>query len=295
MQDANALPVDNLTPATPLAAVVEKWLAMYVSLARNAKNAGMAAQRARDFLVPNLGAIPIGELGPNDIRAYRLLLEAGESAPRTVRHLLTDLRCLLHWSVEAGFILRTPFPRRIMPRIQESPPDRLHDDEVRAVLAIDEPHLFVIRLALETGLRWGELCRARREHIENGMLIVSRTKSGRIRRVPLNPNFESELRARSPGNLIEFTEGSAGSFNKVVCRRSGVERFHVHQLRHTFACRWLERGGSLPALQQILGHASVTTTQQYARLSDDSVRSEAARVYGSPIADWRTPASAGSP
>lgn len=267
---------------------------MYVSLARNAKNAGMAAQRARDFLVPSLGQIPIGALGPNDIRAYRLLLEAGKSAPRTVRHLLTDLRCLLHWSVEAGLVARTPFPRRIMPRIQESPPDRLQADEVRAVLAIGEPHAFIIRFALETGLRWAEMCRARREHVENGMLTVSRTKSGKVRRVPLNAHFEAELRARGPGRFVLFTEGSAGSFNKVVRRRSGVERFHVHQLRHTFACTWLERGGSLPALQQILGHASVTTTQQYARLSDDSVRSEAARVNGSRIADWRLPASEGS-
>jgi integrase len=189
---------------------------------------------------------------------------------------------------------RAPFPRRIMPRIQESPPDRLQADEVRAVLAIGEPHAFIIRFALETGLRWAEMCRARREHVENGMLTVSRTKSGKVRRVPLNAHFEAELRARGPGRFVLFTEGSAGSFNKVVRRRSGVERFHVHQLRHTFACTWLERGGSLPALQQILGHASVTTTQQYARLSDDSVRSEAARVNGSRIADWRLPASEGS-
>lgn len=164
-----------------------------------------------------------------------------------------------------------------MPRLQEQPPDRLNDHEVARVLSIREPHAFVIRLALGTGLRWGELCRSQAAHVEGEMLTVSQTKSGRVRRVPLAPELLREIRGRV-GRLVPYAEGSPGSFTKAVRRATGLEAFHVHQLRHTFACQWIERGGSLAALQQILGHASVVTTQRYARLSDDAVRREAERL-----------------
>ena len=78
--------------------------------------------------------------------------------------------------------------------------------------------------------------------------------------------------------------GSPGSFATRVRRLTGIEGFHVHQMWHTFACQWLERGGSLAALQQVLGHASIATTQRYARLSDDAVMREAQRIGGSECA-----------
>jgi len=63
-------------------------------------------------------------------------------------------------------------------------------------------------------------------------------------------------------------------------RLTGMKRFHVHQMRHTFACQWLERGGSLAALQQVLGHAIIVTTQRSAKLMDVGAMREARRIEG---------------
>jgi integrase len=106
---------------------------------------------------------------------------------------------------------------------------------------------------------------------------VSQTKSKRVRRVPVPPELLRELRSKV-GRLVPFAEGSPGSFAKAVRRATGIVGFHVHQMRHTFACQWLVRGGTLAALQQLLGHASIVTTQRYANLSDEAVMREAGRL-----------------
>lgn len=103
------------------------------------------------------------------------------------------------------------------------------------------------------------------------------TKSGRVRRVPLHAALLAEVRART-GALVPFAANSPGSFARTVRRKSGIAGFHPHRCRHTFAMEWLAAGGSLPVLQELLGHQELSTTMRYARVSDDLVRREAARV-----------------
>lgn len=254
-----------------------EWLKTYVPNARNTYGIKQAGDRVRRFLVPFLGHKRLQRLGSQDVREYRLWLERQELSPLTVKHVLGDARCLLNWAEGTGYIDRSPFPKRIMPKVQERPPDRLSDEEISAIRAIAEPYAFVVRLALGTGMRWGELTRAQASDVRDGVLVIHQTKSGKVRRVPLPPVLAEELRQRI-GQLVPFA--SPGQFNARVRALSGVSRFHVHQLRHTFACRWLEAGGSLPALQELLGHSSIVTTQRYGRLSDQAIREEAARIHG---------------
>ena len=53
----------------------------------------------------------------------------------------------------------------------------------------------------------------------------------------------------------------------MVRRTSGIKDFHPHRCRHTYAMRWLAAGGSLAVLQELLGHAELTTTSRYAKVT----------------------------
>ena len=263
--------------ATTVAEAARRWIEMYVATARNEAGVVLANQRVRDFLAPYLGGRTLDSLAADDVRAYRLWLErTTHLAPQTVAHVLADLRCMLNWAEGAELMDRSPFPRRALPRIQEAAPQRLTEPEVEALVRLPEHYGFIARLGLGTGLRWGEMTRARADHVAGGDLVVARTKSHRVRRIPLSLLLLGEI-AQRDGLLLPIRDSSG--FTRQVVARTGITRFHPHMMRHTFACRWLEAGGSLAALQELMGHASIVTTQRYARLGTDMIRREAQRVF----------------
>ena len=78
------------------------------------------------------------------------------------------------------------------------------------------------------------------------------------------------------GSLTPFEDACA--FNRRVRELSGIERFHSHLCRHTFATEWREAGGSLAALQAVLGHGTIAVTERYGTIGDDLVEREALRL-----------------
>ena len=278
----------GVTPASTatVGEVARRWLSSYVPTVRSEKDQRLAAQRQRDYLEPFLGHLLLSRISPEDIRAYRLHLGKTDLSLQSVRHVLSDLRCLLNWCHDGGLIDASPFPRRVLPKIQERAPDRLTDEEVTKVCDLEDPYGFIARFLVQTGLRWGEAVRAQASDLQGNMLVIHRTKSGKVRRVPVPDSLLAELRTRV-GRLLPLRH--ANGFAKQVQRRTELTGFHAHQLRHSFACRWLEAGGSLAALQEILGHASIVTTQRYGRLGEPHVRAEAERIQGRLVTGVVTP------
>ena len=273
LRDDGETPVVRIT----VRQAADKFFESYIKTRRRVEDHQMSRQRLDKYLVEFMGNMTLAKVTKDDVRAYRLWIERGNRLrPATVKHILSDLRCLMNWAVDSDLMDKSAFPRRVMPRLQEQPPKRLTDEEVAAVVKLPEPYGFIARFGIGTGLRWGELIRAQSTDIQNGALIVHNTKSGKIRRVPLSQELLAELRFRV-GRLSPLI--NPWGFAKMVRRYTGIETFHAHRMRHTYASRMVEAGVSLAALQQLLGHSTVVMTQRYARIDDEMVRNEVERAY----------------
>lgn len=255
---------------------LERWIATGVTATRLESGRRDIESRMRRIVVPLLGERRLADVRPDDLFALRVTLEKQGASTARVHRVLSELRTFFRWAAyDARLIAEPPIPRRLLPRLQQSFPERLSDEEVERVSSVAEPYGFIVRFALATGLRWGELTRAQTSDVQRGVLRVAQTKSGKTRIVPLGAEILAALRSRV-GRLVPFTH--PGMFARRVRERSGVERFHMHLTRHTFACRWVEAGGNLAVLQALLGHSSVLVTQRYGRLSDEAIAVETKRV-----------------
>jgi integrase len=155
----------------------------------------------------------------------------------------------------------------------------LNEAEIEALLRACSPHLRpIVETALLTGMRRGELLSLKWEQIRNGFIYLTETKSGKARQIPINDRLTEMFREVRRGNQLKsayvFCDSQGRRFLEVkrsftsACRRAGIEDFRFHDLRHTFASHFLMRGGSLKALQEILGHADIKMTMRYAHLSN---------------------------
>lgn len=133
----------------------------------------------------------------------------------------------------------------------------------------------VARLCLVTGARWGEANSLGRSGLFNDRVVYSGTKNGRVRVVPIKPDFSAYLASLAyPSGQVLFSS-CKGAFRKAV-ERSGIELPDgqlTHVLRHTFASHYLINGGDILALQRILGHSDLKVTMRYAHLAPDYMAS----------------------
>lgn len=152
-----------------------------------------------------------------------------------------------------------------VPRAPERPLRSLDEESQRAVPTVDDPYGFAVRIMMDSGARWSELCRLTREDLVDGELVIhGMTKNRRMRRVPVPPALAVEIRGHV-GRLVPFEAKDVSWFNVAVRARSGVAAFSAHACRHSFGFNYAARGGNILALKELMGHSTVELTAHYAK------------------------------
>jgi len=133
-----------------------------------------------------------------------------------------------------------------------------------------------------TGLRISDIKNILKADIKDGWIYYSPIKGSRIRRklvkVPLVPKakelLDEEIKAFGE-KTFQFCEQHSNRELKIIAERVGVKtRIHNHVSRETFATLFIENGGSLDALKEYLGHASLKTTERYLHTSKNRLQAQ---------------------
>jgi len=252
-------------------------------------------RRMARHLMDHFGrATPLRALTSSKIAGYReQRLKAGSvrrkdahgrPAPlsaASVNRPLALLRTLLRMANREWEVL----PRLPVVTLEREPQGRVRwlepDEEARLVDACTRSQnrdlRDIVTIALETGLRQGELMGLTWERVDfsRGVLRLERTKSGRRREVPMRDSVYRVLAARPEPQQGRIFRGAfpRGAWEHALTE-AGIEGLTFHDTRHHFASWFVMQGGKLQALQEILGHRSLAMTQRYAHLSPDHLRRE---------------------
>jgi integrase len=159
----------------------------------------------------------------------------------------------------------------------------LSSNEETALMAEATPHLRpMVTLALNTGMRLGEILKLRREHVNFTTRMITipaeNSKSKKTRQVPMNEVVLDLIRKLAPADGFIFRKRCGEPYENVntglqaACIRAGVKAFRFHDLRHTFATRFIETGGNVVLLSKILGHSTISITyNRYCHPNDDAM------------------------
>jgi integrase/recombinase XerC len=226
------------------------------------------------------------------LRRYLASLGTRRLARATVARKAAALRAYFSWLLRQGRIgsdparsLRAPSGGGRLPRV-------LSGGEVSSLLdvpaasALERRDAAVLELLYAAGLRVSELCGLDRGDVDlSGRTVTVLGKGGKQRRVPIHDTAVAALRAWFEDGRAELAGPPEAAFvnqrgarlgprdvRRILDRRAATPT-HPHALRHTYATHLLDGGADLRVVQELLGHASLATTQVYTHVSKERLRS----------------------
>ncbi|MFW5431160.1 MAG: tyrosine-type recombinase/integrase [Methylophilaceae bacterium] len=197
-------------------------------------------------------------------------------SPNTLRLELSIISNLYtvansEWGYE---VLSNPTTNIKLPKLPSGRVRRLEANELELITQnTDSPYLnSIVVLALETGMRRGELVAIEWQHInlQNRTLFIPYTKNGETREIPLTKKAVSllgALKSKPEGLIFDITPHAVSVAFTRACKRAEIDNLRFHDLRHEAISRFFERGLSIAEVATISGHKTWTMLRRYTHLS----------------------------
>jgi integrase/recombinase XerC len=238
--------------------------------------------------------VPVQEIDRLTIREWMATLHAAEKKKTSIARKLASLRTFFQFLIREGIVDSNPAKMVATPRIERKLPNHLSMED--AVRFIETPDIntdlgrrdrAIIEFLYATGIRVGELVNINLKDIdfrEKLVRVTGKRKKQRI--VPFGEpalhalmHYLEETRAVFLNNCPEAERDPQACFlnyqgtritrmiDKYIKQCADIHAISPHSLRHTFATHLLDSGADLRDIQELLGHARLSTTQIYTQVS----------------------------
>ena len=261
----------------------------HLAVERRASPHTIAAYR-RDLnrFVADVGTVSCQDVRSHHVREFAGRLHARGLAPRSIARHLSSVRSLFDYLVRRRELGANPATGVRAPKQSERLPKTMDPDQTAQLFSepvvseIDLRDRAMLELLYGSGIRLAELVAIdiRDLDLANGFVTVT-GKGRKTRVVPIGKAALEAIRTwlakrpaaggREPlftsrGNARMSPRNVQLRLKKIAVRTTGNDGVHPHLLRHSFASHLLESSGDLRAVQELLGHADISTTQIYTHL-----------------------------
>lgn len=247
-----------------------------------------------------LSGISMRDVGTETLASFLSTRKDQGLNPASLRITTVHLKVFFRWLLAAGKLEMDPAEPLLAPRADQTLPEVLHNQEITRLLESIDPSaplgkrdLAILELFYSSGLRLSELCKLRMEmmDMEEGFIrVTGKGNKTRIVRIGgkareavesyLGNERPALVKRRTSSHLFLSVRGgplSPDRVRQIVKERAvaaGIEQnIYPHLLRHSFATHLLEGGADLRVIQELLGHADISTTQIYTHVDRHRLKS----------------------